>query len=457
MPSFTFIHAADLHLGAPFRGLDTAAAEALGPQKAGRLLSEASYTALERLEKLCLAEKADFLLLAGDVYDDEDGVLRARFALRDMCERLAKAGVRVFIAHGNHDPLPEGPDLLPWPEGVTVFGPKVQSEPVKRNGETLALVHGISHTGPKEKNNLAKFFSRKSPDLLSPEMTEGLFQIGLLHCCVGTVEGHAPYAPCSLTDLTGAGLDYWALGHVHQGRMLAAKPPVVYPGSLQGLHINESGPHGCVAVRVEDGVCRVREISLAPVQWHKLTLDLEGVENLDELEQAALEVLDEAARSVAGVGANGANDAAGEEAALFFAPTVLFCRLTLTGRTNLDKALRRPGELETVQARLRAAIAKNAADSSVPAVRLKDLVLRTAPALDFAALTKRDDLAGEVARLASQAETDAETLHALADGALDELYNHRRLKKVLTRPTDAELRDLAATARLMGCSLLESD
>ncbi len=454
MANFTFVHAADLHLGAPFRGLDAAASRTFARERgglAGRgasfavpagLLTEAAFTALARLEELCLAEKAAFLLLSGDIYDDENGVLRARFALRDMFGRLAAAGVRVFVAHGNHDPLTGAPAPVSWPEGVTVFGPRVQTETVRRGGEVLALVHGVSHTGPREKNNLALQFGRAAPDLLTP--AEGVFQIGVLHCCVGAAEGHAPYAPCSPADLARAGLDYWALGHVHQGRVLSEAPFAVYPGSLQGLHVNETGPHGCALVRVEGTRCRVRSVPLAPVVWHKLGLDLDAAERpcatVDDLEQAVLDALDDLARPDAA-------GAPGVEARL--------CRVILTGHTDLDRVLRRPGELETLLERLRGVLARTGADG--PRIWLKDLVLRTNPARDFAGLTERDDLAGEVARTAARAVADEAALRELADAALADLYGHRRLKRVLAAPAGDGLRELAASARSLCCSLLESD
>jgi DNA repair exonuclease SbcCD nuclease subunit len=43
--------------------------------------------------------------------------------------------------------------------------------------------------------------------------------------------GHDAYAPCELTDLTNAGFDYWALGHVHERRVLSRTPWIVYPGN----------------------------------------------------------------------------------------------------------------------------------------------------------------------------------------------------------------------------------
>ena len=473
MADFTFIHAADLHLGAPFRGLDAAAAEAFG--QTGNLLAEASFTALARLEQLCLAQQAAFLILSGDIHDDEDGVLRARFALRDMCERLGKAGIAVFIAHGNHDPLAAGPNPVPWPANVTVFGAQVQTETVRRDDELLALVHGISHTGPREKSNLAAQFAGLASQFSGPD-TAGAVRIGVLHCSVGSAaDGHAPYAPCTLSDLTGAGMDYWALGHVHQGRVLCENPLVVYPGSLQGLHINEGGPHGCAVVRVEGQACRVRSVSLAPVRWYKLALDLEaeGVDTLDDLEGAALNKLETLARAAAsgavngaggggngskagnGTGETGGNNGNGKGA--IFAPTALFCRLQLTGHTDLDRILRRPEALQTVLARLREGLARSGPGANLPRVWLKDLALSTAPAFDAAALAAREDLLGEAARMAAQATEDQGALHDLADKALTDLYGHRRLKKVLDQPADEDLRDLVLGARSLVCSLLEPE
>ena len=58
-----FVHAADLHLGAPFQGVDASDARV----RAALLAS--TYEALDRIVALCLAEKVDFLLIAGDVHN----------------------------------------------------------------------------------------------------------------------------------------------------------------------------------------------------------------------------------------------------------------------------------------------------------------------------------------------------------------------------------------------------
>src|SRR5437868_3130490 len=95
---FKFVHAADLHLDSPLRGV----------RAEGRLreiLDRATFTAMQRAVDLCLKEKVDFLLLAGDLFDAKDRSVRARLALREQLLRLDAAGIPSFIVHGNHDPL----------------------------------------------------------------------------------------------------------------------------------------------------------------------------------------------------------------------------------------------------------------------------------------------------------------------------------------------------------------
>ena len=44
---------------------------------------------------------------------------------------------------------------------------------------------------------------------------------------------------------------YWALGHIHKRETLCPDPLIVFPGNLQGRHIRETGPKGCVVVTVD--------------------------------------------------------------------------------------------------------------------------------------------------------------------------------------------------------------
>lgn len=60
-----FVHAADVHLDSPLRGLERY------PGAPHERMRAATRRAFENLVSLCLREKVAFLLLAGDTYDRE--------------------------------------------------------------------------------------------------------------------------------------------------------------------------------------------------------------------------------------------------------------------------------------------------------------------------------------------------------------------------------------------------
>ncbi|RIE00640.1 metallophosphoesterase family protein [Cohnella faecalis] len=241
--SFTFIHAADLHLDSPFRGLDRADGAVRDR------LRESTFAALRRLTALAKREKADFVVLAGDLYDASDRSLKAQLRLQRELEELTREGIGIFVVHGNHDPESGRQAKLALPEGVHVFGSdEVECFPAfRRDGRLAAHVYGISYPTPSVSDNLALRFRKR----------EGApFHLALLHGNVDGQPGHDNYAPCKLSELTAAGFDYWALGHVHDRRTVHEYPHVVYPGNLQGRSIRETGRKEPMS-----SACRMRDES----------------------------------------------------------------------------------------------------------------------------------------------------------------------------------------------------
>lgn len=92
-----FIHASDLHIDSPLRGLDRYDGASVAR------LRTATRSALERLVDMAIAERIDFTLLAGDIYDQDWEDFRTGLFFREQMVRLGRAGIRVFIAQGNHD------------------------------------------------------------------------------------------------------------------------------------------------------------------------------------------------------------------------------------------------------------------------------------------------------------------------------------------------------------------
>lgn len=440
-----YVHAADLHLDAAFRGISR---EASGSDMAARLRA-ATFTALERLFALCEKEKPDFLVIAGDIYNQEDRSLKAQMALRDGCERLGACGIRVFLAHGNHDPLPSRLQTLRWPDNTVIFGDSAESHIVTRDGAPVAVVHGISHATTHESRNLAQSFSRQ--DMRSHEGDGGThcFQLGVLHCTLEGIQHLDRYAPCTLDDLTATGLDAWALGHVHERRVMSSSPFVAYPGNMQGLHINEPGSRGCLLVTAlpgkpvpssaaeKDGCAFAISSTfhpLGPVQWECLEVHLDGISQVDRLENAIMVAMERA------------------RAATDVSCQLLITRARLTGRTDLDSLLRSPDTTAELADRLRVAAEGN------PLVWLKDIAVATGQPLDMEALAQREDLLGETLRLARSAVDPAtpEALRILAEDALHPLFRHPKARKALAAPDDQDLNVLLDEAQRLCIDYMEA-
>ena len=75
MPRIRFVHAADLHLDNPFAGM-----KAFAPDNVASALHGATFTAYDNIIKLCIDERVDALLIAGDVYDSADRLPAPRLA-----------------------------------------------------------------------------------------------------------------------------------------------------------------------------------------------------------------------------------------------------------------------------------------------------------------------------------------------------------------------------------------
>ncbi|HEY0838658.1 MAG TPA: DNA repair exonuclease [Vulgatibacter sp.] len=412
MSSFTFLHAADLHLDTPFEGLN-----ADRPELAEQL-REASLRAFDRLVDRAIGEGVAFVLLAGDVYDGVERGLRAQLRFVRGMERLSAAGIPAFVVHGNHDPVVEGWAVGRWPPGVHVFGPgEVESQPVFRGGSRIATIHGVSFSTREEKENLARRFRR------GPE--KGL-HVGLLHCNVDGQQGHDPYAPCSRADLVAAGLDYWALGHIHSRSTLLEGPAwAAYPGNLQGRSFkpSEQGPKGALLVHVEDAIVRrIEFVALAPIVFGTVSVDIADHEDLASIQRALLDGASEAAEIP---GCEGLMLAAG-----------------LVGRGGLHHVL--AGRMEDLRQGL-----DDATMGRRPWIRWERLERATAPELDRDRVAERGDLAGEILRRIDALLADPLALHNLFEEVERELITPslaRRIEPLGADDLEALLREVELDA-----------
>jgi exonuclease SbcD len=403
MEPLRFIHAADLHLDTPFRGLSN-----ISPGLHERLQS-ATFGALERIVDHTINVQADFLVLAGDLYDSRDRSLRALLAFRKQMERLAERDISVYIVHGNHDPLNGWGSEFQLPPNVTTFSGRTDSEPFIRRGREVARITGVSYTRERVLENLAASFKR---------MADAPYSVALLHANVGGQTGHADYAPATLDELVNSGFDYWALGHVHTRSVLATEPAtVVYPGNPQGRHARESGPRGCFQVDVDaQGRAQLQFVETNVVRWVHLEVTIAGHSQISSLVKAML-------------------DRGREVAAEFDGPTVARC--TIVGKGPLHRDLHRDGidqelceELQTV-------------------VTAESVRIATGAELDLETLAKTETVVSEFLNLTKRALDDPDFRYRLAE-VLVPLFR----RKDLSPPDDIRLREWIERAGTLGVDLL---
>ena len=374
-----FIHTADIHLDSPLCGL---ASYQNAPVDA---LRTATRDAFSNLINEAIDEQVDFIVIAGDLYDGTwKDYNTGHFFVREM-GRLNKADIPVYLLYGNHDAENEMTRRLLFPPNVHVFDAR---KPVTHRLEALRVaLHGRSFKNAATFENLAVDY---------PDPIAGWLNIGVLHTALEGSAAHARYAPCSLSELTAKGYDYWALGHVHEHAVLQQNPWVVFPGNLQGRHIREPGPRGAVLVTAnETGIVSVDRLIVDVMRWEHVEVDASPADDL-----------------VAVVGLTGR---ALESLLAGAADTKpMSVRVTVVGRTPAH------GELFGMDAQLREEILAQAAALGGERLWIEKVKVATTPATDASQITARGDAIADLQALLAQVPADETFMLSLAE-ALQQL------------------------------------
>jgi DNA repair exonuclease SbcCD nuclease subunit len=214
----SFLHTADLHLGLRITRFNASTT---------KRIREARFQAVEKIRAAAVEHKVDFLLIAGDLFDDHavDGdIARRTFDL------LQSFPVPVYVLSGNHDPLLAGSvwDRSPW------ISANNQSLVAFREAKPVEALPGVVlYPCPVYRKT-----SLTDPTLWMTQLPEdrGPIRIGIAHGSLKTrddlpaddhlIARHAAHA---------LGLDYLALGHWHR-RQCFAGPDGVERTAYCGVH-----------------------------------------------------------------------------------------------------------------------------------------------------------------------------------------------------------------------------
>lgn len=273
--AFRFIHTADIHLDSPLVSL------AMRNGELAEVVANATRQVLERIVDLCLSEKVDALLIAGDLYDgDQTSMKTARF-LASQLRKLNEANIRVFIIRGNHDAESKITRELTLPSNVHVFGSKADSitlQPTDADNSPFqrpVVIHGASFKKPHAPSSLLPLYKQRDPNAIN---------IGMMHTSLDGASGHDLYAPCPLADLQNHGFDYWALGHIHKRAVYINDDcTVVMPGIPQGRDIGESGAKSVTLVSAsDDGSMELVEHQLSMAQFEEIEVNFDNLQEWSE-------------------------------------------------------------------------------------------------------------------------------------------------------------------------------
>ncbi|MCR5266193.1 MAG: DNA repair exonuclease [Cyanobacteria bacterium RUI128] len=269
---FSFIHTADIHLGRPFSDLPNL-------DDKTELCNRAVMRAFDKIVDVALAKNVDFVLIAGDSFDNDEHDLSTKRKFINNLMKLADNNIKSYVICGNHDPIElykkyqsyfrfdKKYDEFIHITGVTTDDYKCSFSPAEG-----VNIHTVSFKSDESPNQAADL------PLLNSDM-EKCFNIGLLHCDLDKTD--SKYAPVSREDLKRTGYDYYALGHIHIPEL--KENNIVYAGSPQARTRKETGEHGCYYVQVCDK--NIENIEFVPADYVRFTdMEVDCSDALNKLE-----------------------------------------------------------------------------------------------------------------------------------------------------------------------------
>jgi predicted phosphodiesterase len=263
-----FIQCGDLHLDSPFTSL----ADIEGKPDLRR---QDLKSTLARIVDLADTEKADALLICGDLY--EHGYIR-KSTVRYICDQFNRIpGIHIMIIPGNHDPaVPESFYCgFEWPGNVHIMAGRNRSFELPGKG---AVIHS----------------TLVPPDGLDP----AYINILMYHGTLDMPFSNDAFQPVKSAEIAVSGYDYCALGHFHTVIFGAGPDKNIFnAGSPEPLGFDEEGKHGAIAAEVLKTPGAGTEINAGLLnigrrQFFNLVADISACLNDEQTAETVITVLE---------------------------------------------------------------------------------------------------------------------------------------------------------------------
>ena len=244
------IHFADLHLNAPLTSRvdwDTA-----------NKLRETKFRVIDNIVLAAAERQTDLILIAGDLLDSR---FTDEKTIRFLKERFAKTNAKVFISLGNHDYRAVSQLTGNLGENVYVFGSKMERVSLSGLG---CDVYGQSFDRSFVREGMLKGFQVENPDALN---------LMVMH---GDLQTQSDYNPISFEDIENSGLDYLALGHIHNEKTLrrAGKTHYGYSGTPQPHSFKDCTAPSVNCVELSKQEVHLEYIDVSEYRFFQLEADV---------------------------------------------------------------------------------------------------------------------------------------------------------------------------------------
>ena len=244
-----FIHTADWHMGI---GL-----ERVG--KAGKQARQARFEAAARLMETARQQDADFVLIAGDLFDHNavDGA-----TIQKVADILGTAGLPIYVIPGNHDPLAPGSvwEHPAWRNSIVT---------IARESSPMEIPGGILFPCP----TTSKYSPSDPTAWIQAGETEKIC-VGMAH---GSLEGVANKTdfPIPPDAAARSGLDYLALGHWHSTVVLN-DGHTAYSGTHEATKFGEPDSGNALIVNIEARGARpeITRLDTGVLKWERMEHDV---------------------------------------------------------------------------------------------------------------------------------------------------------------------------------------
>lgn len=219
-----YVHCADVHIGMEF---------ALNKLKSRQRKAEILQSFLSLVE-YCRNEAVDILLIAGDLFDNENVDAAVVEQVKSALGSIPQTDV--YVAPGNHDAYTitspyrdEG-----WSDNVTIFNGTPR---VIERADKGYRIWGCGFESCFVMNRLLMGVRLPKDELVN---------IGILHGQLVGKNGKSEYNAITDSDIEKSGIDYLALGHVHKqtGVQRIGDTLYAYSGTTEGQGFDEEGIRG---------------------------------------------------------------------------------------------------------------------------------------------------------------------------------------------------------------------